>query len=183
MAKNLRFGLLFLLISLAGATACRTSREEQAARSVDVFFESVANNDFEKVRELSTDDSQPVLASVEKEAKEYRPEVKPAKVEVEIVDKQITGDHALVNVIVKVGPKTRKEKVKLVLINDQWRIVVQKPQVQLVRYVVFYDQYELIVLPKIRIKQPVIIVKDDHHHHGHGHAYGHHKHKHKHHND
>lgn len=189
MHNYLRSSLLgMMLVFLLGSTACRTSREEQASRSVDDFFKAVANEDFEKAKELSTEKSKPVLVKIETEAKAYRPDVKPAPMEVIVVDKTLEDTQAWVTVDIKVGPKVKREKVRLVWENDRWRVVVLKPQIKVVRYVVFYDQYELVVLPKIRLAHPVIEVslEDDdddhhHHHHGRGHAYGHRKHKHKHH--
>ncbi|MDJ1485810.1 DUF4878 domain-containing protein [Cytophagaceae bacterium YF14B1] len=189
MLQKQIFTLAMLCLAIWGMTACRTSKEEQAVKTIDDFFGSIEDNDFEKAKEMSTEDSKPILVKVEKEAKDYRKDVKPEKVEVEVLDKKIVDDkEALVTVNIKVGPKVKKEKIKLVLVNEKWLIVVKKPQVQVVRYVVFYDQYEVIVLPKIRIIKPTLVIEeeeDDHHHHHHkhkhhprGHAYGHDKHHH-----
>ncbi len=181
------FLLIIGIVLSSGMTACRTSKEEQATRSVNEFLEAIEEEDFAKAKELSTDKSKPILVTVEKEAKDYRKTVKPDKIKIEIVDKKVEDMQALVTVTIRVGPKIKKEKIKLVWVNNHWLVVVQKPQVHLVRYVVFYDQYELIVLPKIRLIQPVIQVSihQEHHSHNHGHAYGHHKnkHRHKHHDD
>jgi hypothetical protein len=72
-----------------------------------------------------------------------------------------------VNLKVKimVGPKVKVETLTLIPVENEWRIVMPRKNLALLRLVVIHHPYEIIVVKEKKKK----------HHPGKGHAYGHYK--------
>ncbi len=144
---------------------------EEAEETTEEFFEALEDNDLEKAQTLVTPETRPVLDVVIKDARRHeekhgeKPEIK-----VVILERKPMVEQVNLKVQITVGEKVRKETLKLVLVEDDWRIVLPRKQLTLVRLVVFHEPFKVILVDH----------KVEEHHHGHDDDCKHHKHKHKH---
>ncbi len=91
-----------------------------------------------------------------------KPEIK-----VVILEKKPLPGRVNLKVQITVGKKVRKETLKLVPVDGDWRIVLPRTQIALVRLVVLYEPIRIVLVEGKGKK---------HRHHPRGHAYGHRKH-------
>ena len=174
--------LLTMLLVLLLAVSCNKKEKEkpevateaeveEAEETTEEFFEALEDNDLEKAQTLVTPETRPVLDVVIKDARRHeekhgeKPEIK-----VVILERKPMVEQVNLKVQITVGEKVRKETLKLVLVEDDWRIVLPRKQLTLVRLVVFHEPFKVILVDH----------KVEEHHHGHDDDCKHHKHKHKH---
>jgi hypothetical protein len=138
--------------------------------TTEEFFEALEDNDLEKAQTLVTPETRPVLDAVIKEGRRHEEKhgEKP-QIKVVILERKPLVEQVNLKVQITVGEKMRDETLKLVLVEDDWRIVLPRKQLALVRLVVFHEPFKVILVNH----------KVEEHHHGHD--CKHHKHKHKHH--
>jgi hypothetical protein len=178
--KSIAIYLLGLLLLLLAATSCgkkdkqkpKIATEAEAEDAADVtedFFEALEDQDFERAEQLVTPETRPVLEIVMNDARqqESRQDGKP-EIKVVIVEKNPLLGQVNLKVQITVGKKVRKETLKLVLIDDDWRIVLPRKQLAFVRLVVLHEPIRIVLVEEKSKK---------HKHHPRGHAYGHRKHE------
>ncbi len=176
--------LLTMLLALLLAVSCNKKEKEKpemateaqvedAEETTEEFFEALEDNDLEKAQTLVTPETRPVLDVVIKDARRHeekhgeKPEIK-----VVILERKPMVEQVNLKVQITVGEKVRKETLKLVLVEDDWRIVLPRKQLSLVRLVVFHEPFKVILVDhKV----------EEHHHHDDDCKHHKHKHKHKHH--
>ncbi len=177
--------LLTLVLVLLLAASCKKKEKEkpeiateaevkEAEETTEEFFEALEDNDFEEAEKLVTPETRPVLEVVKNDARKHeqkngeKPEIK-----VVILERKPLVEQVNLKVQITVGEKVRKETLKLVLIEDDWRIVLPRKQLALVRLVVFHEPFKV-----------VLVQHEKEHHHDDDCKHHHkHKHKHKHHHD
>jgi|GEM_PF-2947114 len=172
--------LLTMLLVLLLAVSCNKKNKEkpevatkaevkEAEETTEEFFEALEDNDLEKAQTLVTPETRPVLDVVIKDARQHeRKHGKKPEIKVVILERKPMIERVDLKVQITVGEKVRKETLKLVLVEDDWRIVMPRKQLALVRLVVFHEPFKVVLVEH----------KIEEHHHGHG--CKHHKHKHKH---
>jgi hypothetical protein len=177
--------LLTLLLVVLLAASCKKkekdkpevateSQVEDAEETTEEFFEALEDNDLEKAQTLVTPETRPVLDVVIKDARRHEEKhgEKP-KIKVVILERKPLVERVDLKVQITVGEKVRKETLKLVLVEDDWRIVLPRKQLALVRLVVFHEPFKIILVDHK--------VEEHHHHDDDGCKHHKHKHKHKHH--
>lgn len=177
--KNPLLSLLPLLLVLLLAFSCGKKEKpeiateddlEKAEETTEEFFEALKEHDFEKAQTHVTAETRPILEAVLVDAKKHQTKHKEKPdISVVVLERKPLLDRVDLIIKLMVGKKVRKETLKLVLVEDDWRIVLPRKQLALVNLIVFYEPYQI-----------VLVQEKKHKHHGQCHARGHHKHKHKH---
>jgi hypothetical protein len=178
MEKIIRYSWVILLCLFIGFTSCKKkekekpemateSEVEEASENTEEFFEALEDHDFEEAKEHVTPETQPVLEIVMEDAKKQerldgdKPEIK-----VEILERTPQIGKVNLKVKIMVGPKTKVETLTLVPVEGEWRIVMPRKNLALLRLVVIHQSFEVILVKE----------KNKKFHPGKGHAYGHRKH-------
>jgi hypothetical protein len=170
---------VIILCLLVGFTACKKKEKEkpemateseieEAAETTEEFFEALEDYDFEKAKKYVTPETQPILEVVIEDARKQEQQGKKPEIKVEIVERKPLIGKVNLKVKIMVGPKVKAETLTLIPVEDEWRIVMPRKNLALLRLVVIHHPYEIIVVKEKKKK----------HHPGKGHAYGHYKHKH-----
>ncbi len=141
---------------------------EQAEENTAEFFEALEEHDFEEARSYVTEETLPLLEMVQADAKKQEAqEGEKPEIKVEILERKPLIGKVNLQVKIRVGTKVKTQTLTLIPIEDEWRIILPAKNLSLLRLVVIYQPYE-IILVKEKKKKP---------HPGKGHAYGHYKHK------
>ena len=151
MKKNFLYVFLALFL-INGIVSCK-SEEEKAEETVDDFFEAIEDNDTETAKELSTDESHEFIDLVEEERIKYEKDnTEKAKIDIRVIGREMNGDKGKIKVKIKIGDKEKENKIDVVKKKDKWLVIIKPRQVTILRSIVFFGRYQIIIKKYTKIK-------------------------------
>lgn len=168
-AKNNFYSFATLFFVFVIAFSCKSS-QDVTQKAIDdkmtTFFTALEKQDFETAKTLVTPATQKNLDVVIKDANKYKEfNDKPQTIKIEILDRKIVESVADYKIRIIIGEKVKEQTIHCVYTNEIWYLDMSEEYLSFCRYVVFYDNYEsiLIVYKKKYVVQETIIYVDKTH--------------------
>ena len=167
--KNSFYSFAILFFVFIVAFSCKSS-QDTAQKTIDdkmtTFFAALEKQDFETAKTLVTPATQKLLDVVIKDANKYKElNDKPQTIKVEIVDRKIVENVADYKVRIVIGEKVKEQSIHCVYTNEVWYLDMPEEYLSFCRYVVFYDNYQSILIiykKKYAVQETVIYVDKTH---------------------
>ena len=160
--------LVVFSLSLFSCKSAEEVSKEKLDERTTAFFAAIEKQDFETAKTYVTPETQKVLDVVIKDTQKYKElNTEKKEVRVEIIDRTVLETSADYKVKIFVGEEFHEETIHYVYENKIWYAEIPQEQINIVRYVTFYNAYDnILILHKkkypIRLQNTIIEVKYTH---------------------
>ncbi len=145
--SKLLFTLIIGFFVLFSFSSCGDEKADKAEETVNIFFKAIEEHDFVKAKEYATAETQKVLDIVITEAEKYKKyNDKKVEIKFEILEKIIVEENADIKVKITIGEVVKDVMIKMSYVRESWFIIMPKSQLTIFRYIVFYNNYDLIIV-------------------------------------
>lgn len=139
--------LVVFTFSLFGCKSAEEVSKEKLDERTTAFFAAIEKQDFETAKTYVTPATQKVLDVVIKDTEKYKElNTEKKEVKVEIIDRTVLETSADYKVKIFVGEDVHEETIHYVYDNEVWYAEIPQEQINIVRYVTFYNTYDNILI-------------------------------------